>query len=141
MIEKATGKPLAASNYTVEYGDTTKMTDFATVTVTGKGEGNGSGNYCGKLEGTFRVYEKAISEAVIDKIDPITFDGSVIKPEIRAYPDKNRTPGTELCEYDDYTLAYGPNNKNGSGTVVINGKGRYGGSAKLTFKITPKKMQ
>lgn len=141
VIEKATGKVLAASNYTVEYGDTTKITEFATITVTGKGEGNGSGNYCGKLTGTFRVYEKAIAEAVIEKIDPIPFNGSIVKPKITAYPNKDRTPGTELLEYDDYTLAYGLNNKNGTGTVIVTGKGRYGGTAKLTFKITAKKMQ
>lgn len=42
-----------------------------------------------------------------------------------------------LTENKDYTVTYKDNNKIGTASLVIKGKGKYYGSQKATFKITP----
>ena len=139
VIEKATGKAVAASEYTVTYGSTTAITENASVTVTAKGT-NGVGNYTGVLNGTFRVYANPISGAVIEKLGAQTYTGSQIRPDdVVIYSDKKKT--TRLTKGVHYTLEYGANTKVGTGTVIVNGTGSYGGSATVKFSIVPKGMQ
>ncbi len=41
----------------------------------------------------------------------------------------------------DYTVSYKKNKTTGIATVIVKGKGNYTGTSKLTFEITPKKVQ
>ena len=44
--------------------------------------------------------------------------------------------GKKLAKKTDYTLEYSNNTKKGTATVTIRGKGQYGGSRTVKFKIT-----
>ena len=69
-----------------------------------------------------------------------TYTGSQIRPDdVVIYSDKKKT--TRLTKGVHYTLEYGANTKVGTGTVIVNGTGSYGGSATVKFSIVPKGMQ
>lgn len=74
------------------------------------------------------VYEKDLLEEyfTIDTSDKI-YTGEEIKPDIT----------TELVEGVDYDVEYLNNIDAGIGTIVITGKGDYGGSITKEFKINP----
>ncbi|MCR4740617.1 MAG: InlB B-repeat-containing protein [Lachnospiraceae bacterium] len=157
VIEKNTGKVLAASNYAPDgkFVDalTKEPTGYRTLdyTVTGKGE-TGKGNYSGSLTGHFRVYEEDISKAFFGTIDPKYYIGSPVKPsgdEVQIWADKTKAVKLEEYEKDaetgdetgDYKLSYGENIKPGRAAVIVEGKGKYGGTKTLNFTILPKFMR
>ena len=136
VIDLMSGKTLAATNYTLTYSSTKNATDAATVTVTGKG------NYTGTLVQPFRVYEKQISTAVFMAVPNQAYTGRQVTPSgssVQGYID--RTKSVPLVEGVDYTLSYGENTKTGTGTVIVTGKGSYGGTTTLRFRIVPKWLQ
>lgn len=102
------------------------------VTITGKG------NYTGTL--TF--HEKITSRVLISKVKVSSIPaqnynaGEVLEPAITL-----KYKGKVLSEYDevtgtgDYTLRYENNNKPGTASVIITGKGDYEGTRTVTFKI------
>ena len=139
VIDKTTGKVLKASEYTLAYTDTSRVTDEAVLTATGNGE-RGTGNYCGKLSVSFRVYEKAISSAYFEGIADRPYTGKRIIPDDALIKGYSSRGGTELIKGRDYELEYGPNTALGTGTVTVTGKGDYGGTAVLKFKIVPKQL-
>lgn len=106
-----------------------------TVIITGKG------NYTGELRQTFRIYEKGIDTAVIDKIPNQLYTGTTITPEIKVYASKlDQKEDNPLTEGVDYEVNY-PENENiktGNGTVTITGLGEYGGTKTVRFLILPK---
>lgn len=106
-----------------------------TVIITGKG------NYAGELRQTFRIYEKGIDTAVIDKIPNQLYTGTTITPEIKLYASKlDQKEDNPLTEGVDYEVNY-PENENirtGNGTVTITGLGEYGGTKTVKFLIMPK---
>ncbi len=137
-------KLLKAANYSVEYSDTTAVTETGVATVTGKG------NYKGTVTGSFRVYKTDITKMKFDKIADQYYTGAQITPgindtaegtgnEIRIYTDK--TKKTILKPGVDYTMDWGVNVKTGKGTVTIKGMGDFGNSKTVTFKIKPRAVK
>ncbi|MCR5267659.1 MAG: hypothetical protein K6E16_04010 [Lachnospiraceae bacterium] len=63
----------------------------------------------------------------------------------KVYSGKDKK--TELSEWNPdsqngaYEIAYGENTDAGSGYVILNGKGKYGGSKTIKFTILPKWLQ
>lgn len=116
-------------DYSLTYSDNTNVTDKelgAKVVITGMG------NYENSIEANFRIYEKEISKVKVSKIGAVKYTGNRIEPQIELLD------GTyKLGEGTDYTLEYGENTNVGTGNVVILGKGKYGGSKKVTFVILP----
>ncbi|MCR5501681.1 MAG: hypothetical protein K6F53_01585 [Lachnospiraceae bacterium] len=150
-VVKVDGKTLKASEYGLEYENNTDMSSSALVKVTGKG------NYEGTKKAWFRIYEKSIETAYFGAIANQVYTGSQIRPgaddivydefhtllpdtsanAVRVYTDKNKTK--ELYQNRDFRISYGPNLNTGTGTVIIEGIGEYGGKKTLKFKIVPKK--
>ena len=85
-------------------------------------------NYKAKLTRT------SIAKATVSGLSNKTYTGNAIKqtPVVKL-GSKTLKSGT------DYTLSYKSNKAVGTATVTITGKGAYTGTAKATFKITPKK--
>lgn len=76
---------------------------------------------------------KDISTLEIDNLSSEVYEGEKI------YPDPSIYDGDYLLEEKtDYTLTYKNNDRPGTGSVTIKGKGKYTGTKTLTFKITMK---
>ena len=75
---------------------------------------------------------KSIAEARITVKDR-TYTGKALKPAVKVKLD-----GVTLKKGTDYTVSYKNNKKVGKATVTVKGKGQYTGSAKATFRISPK---
>ncbi|MCR5590991.1 MAG: InlB B-repeat-containing protein [Lachnospiraceae bacterium] len=130
VIDLATGKTLPASNYTVAVKpDLSNITDEAEYVVEGKG------NYCGPLSTKIRVYQNAVSASLFEKIADQAYTGGRITPDVSILPSAAAGGFTDAC----YEIAdYGINTKTGTGTVTVKGKGSYGGTVVLKFKIVPR---
>lgn len=104
------------------------------VKVTGKGA------YTGELDGTYRITEKDFSKAKISitsqiytgKIITLTKDDVTVK-----IGNDTLTYGTDYEIVED---SYTNNLKKGTAGVTIVGKGNYGGTKNVKFKITAKKF-
>ena len=79
-------------------------------------------------EATYPYEGKAI---VFDKL------GVAAKRTVRDAEGKDVEKWYRLTKDTDYTLTYKGNNKAGSASVVVKGKGNYSGTNALRFKITP----
>ena len=110
-------------DYTISY---TENINVGTVTVTVEG----IGNYSGKLETTFKILPKMLS-------DELRLSGNVFE-----YNGSEWTPGIVdgLAEGRDYTISYTKNVDAGIATVTIFGLGNYEGSMSADFVIIPKKL-
>ena len=76
---------------------------------------------------------KDISTLEIDNLSSEVYEGEKI------YPDPSIYDGDYLLEEKtDYTLTYKNNDRPGTGSVTIKGKGKYTGTKTLTFKIKMK---
>lgn len=76
----------------------------------------------------------SVSDLDIRVASSIAYTGKAVKPAVTV---KN---GDEILKNGtDYKLAYKNNKKIGTASVVVTGMGNYNGSAKLSFKIVPKK--
>lgn len=76
----------------------------------------------------------SVSDLDIRVASSIAYTGKAVKPAVTV---KN---GDEILKNGtDYKLAYKNNKKIGTAAVVVTGMGNYNGSAKLSFKIVPKK--
>jgi hypothetical protein len=87
--------------------------------------------------------------AKVDAAGDLGFLSSTIKP----IPDKRWTgkplkpavtvklKGKTLKRGTDYTVSYRSNKAVGMGTVVLKGKGKYGGTKKIPFAIVPQKLK
>lgn len=93
---------------------------------------NGIGNYKGERTFRFTITEgKLVSKLTVSKIPNQSYTGQEIKPQITV-KEKNKV----LTLNEDYTVIRYENNKNvGTAAVVIEGKGSYAGTRKITFKI------
>ena len=111
-------------DYTVKY---TGNVNAGTARVTVKGKGS----YTGTLTLTFTIEPEKIGNA-----------GAWLEYDSAAYTGKPLTPkanlvfnGKDLTEGTDFTVAYKNNQKVGTATVTVTGKGNFTGKLKLTFKI------
>ena len=64
-----------------------------------------------------------------------TYTGKPLKPAVKV-----RLSGRKLKLNRDYTVSYKGNRAIGTATATVKGKGKYTGSAKVTFRINPAKV-
>ncbi len=119
------GKTLKeGTDYTVRYENNVNI-GTATVTIAGK---NG---YFGTITKTFRI-AKSITGATVTGITDKTYTGKETTQTPEVVLD-----GKTLKKDTDYTLSYKNNVKAGTASVVIIGKGEYGGTIIKTYSIKP----
>ena len=127
---KAAGRTLKLNrDYTLKYANNTKI-GTATITIVGKGGYNGSKKV------TFKITKRPISKAAVKGCKAsYNFTGRAIKPGVTVWYGK-----TKLRNGKDYKVAYKNNVKAGTASIVITGKGIYGGSKTIKFKIVKKSI-
>ena len=116
-------------------GDTPPKDSLLTVTVTGKG------NYKGSADVTFRILAKGmnISKASARVETQVYYTGEEI-----GLTEKDLTVklGTTILTANDFEIiGYSNNIKKGTAKVTIRGKGKYGGTKQISFKILPQSMK
>ena len=116
------------TDYELSYSEN-KETGEATITI------KGIGNFDGQTTTTFVIYDPDISKGEV-VIEDISEDDLPNMPKPSKVTDKD---GNELEEGKDYTIKeYENNDKPGTATIVIEGKGDYEGYSKeQTFTIKP----
>lgn len=89
----------------------------------------------GIANGIDKYYGKILVSKLTIKGAPKTkeYTGKQIKPSISVYNGK-----TKLKVNTDYVVSYGTNKNLGTGTIKITGKGKYGGTKTISFKIVKK---
>ena len=121
---KVAGKTLKkGTDYTLSYKNNTKV-GTATMTITGKGA------YKGTKKVSFKIYQIDISKATVSGVSNKTYRGKAgtQSPTVKVN-------GKTLKKGTDYTISYKNNNKVGTATMIITGKGAYKGTKKVTFKV------
>ena len=113
----------SGTDYTVAYKNNVSK-GTATVTIKGKG------NYSGTKSATFKINAASVAKATVSKIANQRYDGTAKKPSPTV-----KVGTRTLKKGTDYTLAYKNNQKAGTATVTIKGKGNYTGTKSVTFKI------
>ena len=117
------------TDYTVSYGGNVDA-GTACITVTGKGK------YRGSKEISFTIKGISLSKMKFEKLDSMTYDGTR-RMAVVTILDKS---GKALQQGVDYQLVYQNDDKAGTATVTVIGKGNYAGSKKLTYKILPAEL-
>ena len=117
------------TDYTVSYGGNVDA-GTACITVTGKGK------YRGSKEISFTIKGISLSKMKVEKLDSLTYDGTR-RMAVVTILDKS---GKALQQGVDYQLVYQNDDKAGTATVTVIGKGNYAGSKKLTYKILPAEL-
>lgn len=110
-------------DYTVTYTNNTDV-GTATVKITGKG------NYAGTNSTTFKITAESISNTSVNTIPEQKYMGVAITP-IPTITYNGKT----LSNNVDYTLSYSNNNRVGTATVTITGKGNFTGITSKNFTI------
>lgn len=112
------------TDYTVSYSNNVNV-GWATVTI------NGKGNYTGSFTKTFKIDPIGIgpSKVTLSKKE-YYYNGKAIKPDVTV-----KLYGKILKNGTDYTLNYQNNVDPGTAYVTVVGKGCYGGSTMIAFKI------
>ena len=147
VLTDADGKKLAAGKdyesvvvYTLENG--TELTKKSKVNVGKKikVKVTGKGAYMGELEGVYQITPNDFNKAKIS-ISPQTYTGKAVTL------DKNSVTvkiGKETLifgtDYEIVENSYVNNVKKGTASVTIVGKGNYGGTKTVKFKITARKL-
>lgn len=106
-----------------------------TVIVTGKG------NFKGETSTTFRIFEKGmnLSKAKVKINTKFYYTGENIT---LSKDDLTVTMGKVTLSADDYEIVgYSNNLKKGTAKVTLKGKGKYGGTKQVSFKILSQIMQ
>ena len=107
------------------------------VTVTGKK------NYSGVISAEYEIYKKSITSLKVDPISNQVYTGKAIEPEITV--SRKVKEGKKYVYYpvdaSNYEVEFKNNIKKGTATILVYGKGEYGGVKKVTFKITSQKMK
>lgn len=111
--------------------------DRLTVTVTGKG------NYSGEIKTSFRIIAKGhnISKAKVKINGKFYYTGSRIT---LSKSDLTVSIGNTVLSQDDYDIIYDSYLKNinkGTAKVTIRGKGEYGGTKQVSFRILSQDMK
>ena len=118
-------------------GSSTKYTDKTTkpgkryyyyiAALNKKGKKTDSSNH--ESASTRKSLEDDVCTAVLSK-EEFTYKGKKITPKPKVTYD-----GKKLKYGRDYTLTYTKNDRSGKAKIKVSGKGQYGGSIKLSFKI------
>lgn len=154
VIKDVNGKKLTAGkdyekNVVYTYTSSTKLADGtvrsagsvveasdilpagATIAVTTKG----IGNYTGEISCTYRIVRADISKAKAT-VKAQVYTGKAIEP---GKSDITLKVGKTTLSSGDYEIvSYSNNVRKGTATVVVQGKGNYGGTKTIKFKIKSK---
>lgn len=123
------GRELPAASFSVAYKNNTNA-GTAVVTVTGKG------GCQGKVQKSFTILPKDISEELSVVVAKATYTGKDLTPSVTVKCD-----GRSLRKGTDYTVTYENNRMAGeNAAVTITGKGNYTGIFGQTFTILPKEL-
>lgn len=114
---------------------------------TGKVIVTGKGNYTETAEKAFTIIplhlENDGTTAITDLVDPIGYSpkGATQTPTVR-FTKTGAASSVLLAagEQKDYTISYTDNDKAGTATLTVNGKGNYTGSVSKTFTIEPREL-
>ena len=101
------------------------------ITVTGKG------NYAGTIQATYRIYCVQATQFKVEKIADQEYCGEAIELTPAELQVKDSKTGVVLSAGTDYDVSYEKNQNAGTATVILTGKGAYGGVLRKTFKIKP----
>lgn len=97
----------------------------------------GMGGFTGEAKAQFKVVKTSIASAKV-KVPAYNYKG---KPIVPSKSDITVKVGKVTLGSEDYDIVSCTNNiKAGKATIVIRGKGNYGGTVKATFKIKPFKV-
>ena len=97
----------------------------------------GMGGFTGEAKAQFKVVKTSIASAKV-KVPAYNYKG---KPIVPSKSDITVKVGKVTLGSEDYEIVSCTNNtKAGKATIVIRGKGNYGGTVKATFKIKPFKV-
>ena len=101
---------------------------------------NGEGNFHGtQIKKTFKITKVAIKKAKVSGlVSSMPYTGEEVTQEgyELVYTVKGAEPMV-LEEGEDYNVRYEKNVKAGTATIYFDGCGRFSGTLKKTFKITP----
>lgn len=112
------------TDYTLSYSNNTKV-GTAKITITGKGA------FYGTRTVTFKIKAISLSGATATLARSVYYyTGKALKPAPTV-----KVGGKTLRAGTDYTVSYANNVKIGTATVTVTGKGGYGGTTKVTFKV------
>lgn len=114
---------VANTDYTVSYSDNVNA-GTAAIKLSGKN------NFTGTKNVTFTINPESISNATISSIPEQKYMGVAITP-IPTITYNGKT----LSNNADYTLSYSNNNRVGTATVTITGKGNFTGTTSKNFTI------
>jgi hypothetical protein len=104
----------------------------ASVIINGKGD-----KYAGTKTLTFKISGVALSKAKFS-IGSVIYSGEAQKPTYALTYKANKNAKNEtLVEGTDYTVTVSNNIKKGKGTLTFTGAGRFTGTVKKSFKISP----
>lgn len=112
------------TDYQLAYSNNVN-TGTAVVTVSGVGK------YKGDKAITYNIVPKSIARTSVSNVSNQVYSGKSFSPAPKVV-DGNNT----LVKDKDYTVVYVNNQKPGTSTVIINGKGNYSGSQNAYFNIT-----
>lgn len=114
-------------------------TGYTTVKMVATAKENS--NYTGTVETTYRVVQASISGAKVT-VQARVYTGKEITIDAQDFT-KVRVGTTDLVYGQDYEVvedSYVNNVKKGTASVTIKGLGNYGGTKKVTFKITSRQL-
>lgn len=87
--------------------------------------------YSGYKTTSFKIKGQSIQKAKVEGIQDYVYSGKECKPQLRIVLDE------ELVKDKDYSVSYSNNINAGKAKVLITGIGKYEGTIKKTFTITP----
>lgn len=134
-------------DYTVSYeankkddiGNIPATGHVATVIITAKSADYADGTDSDIRKVEFRIIEKMIGDAKVQLANPQYFSQYGVAP---GQDDLNITyKGTPVTADEYEIVSYINNTKKGKASLVIRGKGQYGGTKKVTFAIKAKGMK
>lgn len=115
-------------------GTTDTPADGSTADGSNQGASDGSVSDNGNTNTTVGNTVVSIGNLKVSVASSVAYTGKAVKPAVTV------KSGNKVLENGtDYKLSYKNNKKIGTATVVVTGMGNYNGSAKLSFKIVPKK--
>ncbi len=144
LTNQLNAKTITDNGYRIWLAHYTKNTDYTGEfdfwQYSSQGKVNGiSGNvdmnfYYAKEGDNFELIGIPLGSTVISPVANQAYTGQKITPAVTLTYE-----GIPLTENTDYTLKYKDNKNLGTASIIINGKGRFGGSITVKFNIVPKR--
>lgn len=117
------------TDYEIDYGDYSALSDSITAIVTFKG------NYTGSINEIYAVVPKTVTPTVTCQENAYTYNGKEHKPAVTVSVD-----GQEIDE-NGYTVVYKNNINAGTATATVTLSGNYRGTATAQFTIGKGKIE